>query len=70
MPVTSGCPVTAMTSRFTISRTMCGLVLDRLIESAFCKLQDTIEGVGKGCWPCASSDEMAQNKTSLPFESA
>src|SRR6516165_3009389 len=63
---TSGWPVTAMTSRFTISRTMCGLVLYCLIESAFCT-EYTIEGVGKGCSPCASPDEMAQNKTRATF---
>jgi hypothetical protein len=27
----------------------------------------TIEGVGAGCWPCASPDEMAQNKTRATF---
>src|SRR5436189_4914182 len=59
---TSGWPVTAITSRFTISRTMCGLVLYCLIESGL-RIAYTTEGVGAGCWPCASPDEMAENKT-------
>src|SRR5204862_4496986 len=63
---TSDCPVAAMTSRFTISRTMCGFVLYCLIESALCTAY-TIEGVGAGCWPCASPDEMAQSKTRATF---
>ena len=63
---TSDCPVTAITSRFTISRTTCGFVLYCLIESGL-RTAYTIEGVGAGCWPCANPDEMAQNKTRATF---
>src|SRR5262249_3897020 len=62
----SGSPVTASTSRFTISRTERGLVLYSLIESGL-RIAYTIEGVGAGCWPCASPDEMAQNRTRATF---
>ena len=63
---TSDSPVTASTSRFTISRTTRGLVLYSLIESALCTAY-TIEGVGKGSWPCATPHEMAQDKTRATF---
>src|ERR1051326_6534751 len=63
---TSDSPVTASTSRFTISRTTWGLVLYCLIESGF-RTAYTIDGVGAGCWPCANPHEMAQNKTKATF---
>src|ERR1043166_5646478 len=66
---TSGSPVTAITSLFTISRTICGFVLYCLIESASCT-EYTIEGVGAGCCPCARPDHMAQNKTRATFRSS
>src|SRR5215470_2568273 len=66
---TSGCPVTAMTSRFTISRTTRGFVLYCLIESGL-RIAYTTEGVGAGCWPCARPDEMAQNKTRATFRNS
>src|SRR5947207_15886977 len=59
---TSDWPVTAITSRFTISRTTCGFVLYCLIESGL-RTAHTIEGVVAGCWPCARPHAMAQNKT-------
>src|SRR4029077_14594258 len=63
---TSDSPVTATTSRFTISRTMCGFVLYCLIESGL-RSAYTIEGVGHGCWAWANTEEMAQNKTRAKF---
>src|ERR1051325_323303 len=63
---TSDWPVTANTSRFTISRTTCGFVLYCLIESGL-RIAYTIEGVSVGGWPCATADEMAQNKTRAKF---
>src|SRR5262245_14309935 len=63
---TSDSPVTASTSRFTISRTMRGFVLYCLTESPLCTAY-TIDGVGKGCWPCARPHQMARNKTNARF---
>jgi len=52
---TSDWVVTAITSRFTISRTTCGFVLYCLIEPGLW-ITYTIEGVGADCWPCATVD--------------
>src|ERR1044071_1329344 len=63
---TSDWPVTAITRRFTISRTMREFVLYCLIESVL-RSAYTIDGVGAGCWPCAKPQQMAQNRTSVRF---
>src|SRR5262249_8292464 len=66
---TSYCPRPAMASRLTISRTTRGFVLYCLIESGL-RIAYTTEGVGAGSWPCASPDEMAQNKARATFRTS